>query len=87
MHAMTRAGLLLCLCLGLAACPRPVQPPAPAPGSAAPNDASTGLADTPKIVKPSVKWKGSTMTFTGRYAPDGKPIYLNERGEKFTMEK
>lgn len=31
MHAMTRAGLLLCLCLGLAACPRPVQPPVPAP--------------------------------------------------------
>lgn len=31
MHAMTRAGLLLCLCLGLAACPRPVQPPAPSP--------------------------------------------------------
>ena len=31
MHALTRAGLLLCLCLGLAACPRPVQPPAPAP--------------------------------------------------------
>jgi polyisoprenoid-binding protein YceI len=28
MHAMTRAGLLLSLCLGLAACPRPVQPPA-----------------------------------------------------------
>jgi hypothetical protein len=28
---MTRAGLLLCLCLGLAACPRPVQPPAPVP--------------------------------------------------------
>lgn len=31
MHAMTRTGLLLCLCLGLAACPRPVQPPAPVP--------------------------------------------------------
>src|SRR5687767_4439759 len=31
MNAVTRASLLLCLCLGLAACPRPVQPPAPAP--------------------------------------------------------
>jgi hypothetical protein len=31
MHAMTRAGLVFCLCLGLAACPRPVQPPAPTP--------------------------------------------------------
>lgn len=31
MHAMTRAGLLLGLCLGLAACPRPVRPPTPAP--------------------------------------------------------
>jgi polyisoprenoid-binding protein YceI len=31
MHAMTRTGLLLGLCLGLAACPRPVQPPPPAP--------------------------------------------------------
>lgn len=31
MHAMTRVGLLLCLCLGLAACPRPVQPPPPTP--------------------------------------------------------
>jgi hypothetical protein len=31
MYAVIRAGLLLTLCLGLAACPRPVQPPAPAP--------------------------------------------------------
>ena len=30
-RALTRVGVLLCLCLGLAACPRPVQPPAPAP--------------------------------------------------------
>lgn len=30
-HALSRAGLVLCLCLGLAACPRPVQPPVPTP--------------------------------------------------------
>jgi hypothetical protein len=29
---MTRAGLLLSLCLGLAACPRPIKAPPPAPG-------------------------------------------------------
>lgn len=29
MHAMTRVGVLLLLCLGLAACPRPVERPAP----------------------------------------------------------
>lgn len=33
-----RAGLLLVLCLGLTACPRPVQPPAPAPSVPAPTE-------------------------------------------------
>jgi polyisoprenoid-binding protein YceI len=46
MHAMTRAGLLLCLCLGLAACPRPVQPPAPAP-SVPPSAPSAPPAEVP----------------------------------------
>jgi hypothetical protein len=46
MHVMTRAGLLLCLCLGLAACPRPVQPPAPAP-SVPPTAPSPAPAEVP----------------------------------------
>src|SRR5688572_8595019 len=46
MHAMTRAGLLLSLCLGLAACPRPVQPPTPAP-SVPPSTPSAPPADVP----------------------------------------
>lgn len=46
MHAMTRTGLLLCLCLSLAACPRPVQPPAPAP-SVPPTAPSAPPAEVP----------------------------------------
>ena len=46
MHALTRAGLLLCLCLGLAACPRPVQPPAPSP-SVPPSAPTAPSADVP----------------------------------------
>ena len=46
MHAMTRAGLLLCLCLGLAACPRPVQPPTPTP-SVPPTEPSAPPAEVP----------------------------------------
>jgi hypothetical protein len=46
MHAMTRVGLLLSLCLGLAACPRPVQPPAPTP-SVPPTTEPTPPADVP----------------------------------------
>ena len=42
MHTMTRAGLLLCLCLGLAACPRPVQPPAPTPSVPQPGPTPSG---------------------------------------------
>jgi hypothetical protein len=47
----------------------------------------SGLDPAPKIVKPVVQHKGSTMTFTGKYSRDGKPIYTDEKGAKFTMEK
>jgi hypothetical protein len=46
MHAVIRAGLLLALCLGLAACPRPVQPPAPVP-SVPPSEPSVSPAEVP----------------------------------------
>lgn len=46
MYALTRASVLLCLCLGLAACPRPVQPPTPAP-SVPPTAPSPPPGDVP----------------------------------------
>lgn len=49
MHATIRGSLLLCLCLGLAACPRPVRPPSPpapvpAPGEPSPPANMKGAA-------------------------------------------
>lgn len=51
MRAMTRAGLVLGLCLGLAACPRPVQPPPPTPSvpPTAPAPADVAGATTYRI--------------------------------------
>jgi len=46
MYALTRASVLLCLCLGLAACPLPVQPPTPAP-SVPPTAPSPPPGDVP----------------------------------------
>jgi hypothetical protein len=60
MHAMTRAGLLLCLCLGLAACPRPVQPPAPAP-SVPPATPSSPPAEVPGATMYRIDPQASTL--------------------------
>jgi hypothetical protein len=56
MHAMPRVGLLLCLCLGLAACPRPVQPPSPSP-SVPPTEPS----QTTPLPRPTPEVSGATM--------------------------
>lgn len=58
MHAMTRVGLLLCLCLGLAACPRPVQPPAPTPGVPVPSAPS---GDVPGATTYRIDPQASTL--------------------------
>lgn len=60
MHAMTRAGLLLCLCLGLAACPRPVQRPAPAP-SVPPTEPSPPPAEVPGATNYRIDPQASTL--------------------------
>jgi hypothetical protein len=63
----------------------PATPAADAkPPGAMPTPATEQAA---KEVKPTVNWRGSTMTFTGKYARNGKPIYANDKGEQFTMEK
>jgi hypothetical protein len=60
MHAVTRAGLLLTLCLGLAACPRPVQPPAPAP-SVPPSAPSAPPGEVPGATNYRIDPQASTL--------------------------
>jgi hypothetical protein len=60
MHAVIRAGLLLTLCLGLAACPRPVQPPAPAP-SVPPTAPSAPPAEVPGATNYRIDPQASTL--------------------------
>lgn len=59
MHAVIRAGLLLTLCLGLAACPRPVQPPAPAPS--VPPTAPSAPAEVPGATNYRIDPQASTL--------------------------
>ena len=61
MHAITRAGLLLTLCLGLAACPRPVQPPAPAP-SVPPSAPSAPPGEVPGATNYRIDPQASTQS-------------------------
>ena len=60
MHAITRAGLLLTLCLRLAACPRPVQPPAPAP-SVPPSAPSAPPGEVPGATNYRIDPQASTL--------------------------
>jgi hypothetical protein len=60
MHAVIRAGLLLTLCLGLTACPRPVQPPAPAP-SVPPTEPSAPPAEVPGATNYLIDPQASTL--------------------------
>ena len=60
MYAVIRAGLLLTLCLGLAACPRPVQPPAPAP-SVPPTAPSAPPAEVPGATNYRIDPQASTL--------------------------
>jgi len=72
-HAMTRAGLLLCMCLGLAACPRPTQPPAPTPSvpPTAPSPAPETIGATTYRIDPQASalhilvYRGGTFARLG----------------------
>jgi hypothetical protein len=58
---MARAGLLLCLCLGLAACPRPVRPPAPAPSVPPATTPSAPPAEVPGATYYRIDPQASTV--------------------------
>lgn len=67
MHALSRAGLLLCLCLGLAACPRPVRPPAPLPSVP---------SVPPTVPSPSPPSAGAAGVTTYQIDPEASALHI-----------